>query len=187
MSMLEADKNALAALGDVTVGSDRQGNRNSTAFSMNEMNFVPKEGPAQGAYQERVRTVTLPGFHGSMIVPEYDSTGAAHRFRENLTGSIEFTYCPDGKNHCLWEDYAPEVDPTLSDKEWNGHPWCFYAQYHRLLHRLQGQRTSVFRTSRDELAGLYEGKVITTQSRVWVSSVSADSDGETNLTLGFEV
>lgn len=185
MSMLEADKNALAALGDVTIGSNRQGNRNGT-FSMNGMNFVPKEGPALGAHQERVSTVTLPGFHGSIILPEYDSTGASHRFRDNLTGSIEFAYCPDGKNHCLWEDCAPEVDPALSGPEWSARPWSFYAQYHRLLHRLQGQRTNFFRTSRDELAGRYEGKA-SAESRVWVSGVSTDSDGETNLTLGFEV
>lgn len=183
MSMLEADKKALAALGDVTFVPRTTGQETS----MNGMNFVPKEGPALGAFQERVSTTTLPGFHGSMIVPEYDSTGSAHRFRDNLTGSIEFVYCPDGKNHVLWEECNPEVDPTLSDREWNHHPWCFYAQYHRLLHRMQGDRMNDFRTSRDVLAGLYKDKLRTAKSRVWVSGVSTDSDGETSLTLGFEV
>ena len=117
----------------------------SESFSFQSYGFMPTEQPYISMALEKVTTVTLPGVHGSLIQPVFLDATNTHKNWEARTGSLDFYYIPNGKNHILWDHdlYAHSVYYSGNDSrtdENHDHPWCFFGQYHKMLHFLQGRR-----------------------------------------------
>lgn len=167
----------------------------SESFSFQDYGFMPTEQPYISKAQEKVTTVTLPGVHGSLIQPVFLDATNAHKNWEARTGSLDFYYLPNGINHSLWDHdlYAHSVHYSGNDSrtdENHDHPWCFFGQYHKILHFLQGRRGTTLYIPGEE-GGFGNSSVGLTKAphaiRMWCSKVKPDNFGRTTVTVSYDI
>ena len=167
----------------------------SESFSFPDYGFMPTEQPYISKAQEKVTTVTLPGVHGSLIQPVFLDATNAHKNWEARTGSLDFYYLPNGINHSLWDHdlYAHSVHYSGNDSrtdENHDHPWCFFGQYHKILHFLQGRRGTTLYIPGEE-GGFGNSTVGLTKAphaiRMWCSKVKPDNSGRTTVTVSYDI
>lgn len=167
----------------------------SESFSFQDYGFMPTEQPYISKAQEKVTTVTLPGVHGSLIQPVFLDATNAHKNWEARTGSLDFYYLPNGINHSLWDHdlYAHSVHYSGNDSrtdENHDHPWCFFGQYHKILHFLQGRRGTTLYIPGEE-GGFGNSSVGLTKAphaiRMWCSKVKPDNSGRTTVTVSYDI
>lgn len=167
----------------------------SESFSFQDYGFMPTEQPYISKAQEKVTTVTLPGVHGSLIQPVFLDATNAHKNWEARTGSLDFYYLPNGINHSLWDHdlYAHSVHYSGNDSrtdETHDHPWCFFGQYHKILHFLQGRRGTTLYIPGEE-GGFGNSSVGLTKAphaiRMWCSKVKPDNSGRTTVTVSYDI
>ena len=167
----------------------------SESFSFQDYGFMPTEQPYISKAQEKVTTVTLPGVHGSLIQPVFLDATNAHKNWEARTGSLDFYYLPNGINHSLWDHdlYAHSVHYSVNDSrtdENHDHPWCFFGQYHKILHFLQGRRGTTLYIPGEE-GGFGNSSVGLTKAphaiRMWCSKVKPDNSGRTTVTVSYDI
>lgn len=167
----------------------------SESFSFQDYGFMPTEQPYISKAQEKVTTVTLPGVHGSLIQPVFLDATNAHKNWEARTGSLDFYYLPNGINHSLWDHdlYAHSVHYSGNDSrtdENHDHPWCFFGQYHKILHFLQGRRGTTLYIPGEE-GGFGNSSVGLTKAphaiRMWCSNVKPDNSGRTTVTVSYDI
>lgn len=167
----------------------------SESFSFQDYGFMPTEQPYISKAQEKVTTVTLPGVHGSLIQPVFLDAANAHKNWEARTGSLDFYYLPNGINHSLWDHdlYAHSVHYSGNDSrtdENHDHPWCFFGQYHKILHFLQGRRGTTLYIPGEE-GGFGNSSVGLTKAphaiRMWCSKVKPDNSGRTTVTVSYDI
>lgn len=167
----------------------------SESFSFQDYGFMPTEQPYISKAQEKVTTVTLPGIHGSLIQPVFLDATNAHKNWEARTGSLDFYYLPNGINHSLWDHdlYAHSVHYSGNDSrtdENHDHPWCFFGQYHKILHFLQGRRGTTLYIPGEE-GGFGNSSVGLTKAphaiRMWCSKVKPDNSGRTTVTVSYDI
>lgn len=167
----------------------------SESFSFQDYGFMPTEQPYISKAQEKVTTVTLPGVHGSLIQPVFLDATNAHKNWEARTGSLDFYYLPNGINHSLWDHdlYAHSVHYSGNDSrtdENHDHPWCFFGQYHKILHFLQGRRGTTLYIPGEE-GGFGSSSVGLTKAphaiRMWCSKVKPDNSGRTTVTVSYDI
>lgn len=167
----------------------------SESFSFQDYGFMPTEQPYISKAQEKVTTVTLPGVHGSLIQPVFLDATNAHTNWEARTGSLDFYYLPNGINHSLWDHdlYAHSVHYSGNDSrtdENHDHPWCFFGQYHKILHFLQGRRGTTLYIPGEE-GGFGNSSVGLTKAphaiRMWCSKVKPDNSGRTTVTVSYDI
>lgn len=167
----------------------------SESFSFQSYGFMPVEQPYVSKNQEKVTTVTLPGVHGSLIQPVFLDATNAHKNWEARTGSLDFYYLPNGINHSLWDHdlYAHSVHYSGNDSrtdENHDHPWCFFGQYHKILHFLQGRRGTTLYIPGEE-GGFGNSSVGLTKAphaiRMWCSKVKPDNSGRTTVTVSYDI
>lgn len=167
----------------------------SESFSFQDYGFMPTEQPYISKAQEKVTTVTLPGVHGSLIQPVFLDVTNAHKNWEARTGSLDFYYLPNGINHSLWDHdlYAHSVHYSGNDSrtdENHDHPWCFFGQYHKILHFLQGRRGTTLYIPGEE-GGFGNSSVGLTKAphaiRMWCSKVKPDNSGRTTVTVSYDI
>lgn len=167
----------------------------SESFSFQDYGFMPTEQPYISKVQEKVTTVTLPGVHGSLIQPVFLDATNAHKNWEARTGSLDFYYLPNGINHSLWDHdlYAHSVHYSGNDSrtdENHDHPWCFFGQYHKILHFLQGRRGTTLYIPGEE-GGFGNSSVGLTKAphaiRMWCSKVKPDNSGRTTVTVSYDI
>lgn len=167
----------------------------SESFSFQDYGFMPTEQPYISKAQEKVTTVTLPGVHGSLIQPVFLDATNAHKNWEARTGSLDFYYLPNGINHSLWDHdlYAHSVHYSGNDSrtdENHDHPWCFFGQYHKILHFLQGRRGTTLYIPGEE-GGFGNSSVELTKAphaiRMWCSKVKPDNSGRTTVTVSYDI
>lgn len=167
----------------------------SESFSFQDYGFMPTEQPYISKAQEKVTTVTLPGVHGSLIQPVFLDATNAHKNWEARTGSLDFYYLPNGINHSLWDHdlYAHSVHYSGNDgrtDENHDHPWCFFGQYHKILHFLQGRRGTTLYIPGEE-GGFGNSSVGLTKAphaiRMWCSKVKPDNSGRTTVTVSYDI
>jgi hypothetical protein len=167
----------------------------SESFSFQDYGFMPTEQPYISKAQEKVTTVTLPGVHGSLIQPVFLDATNAHKNWEARTGSLDFYYLPNGINHSLWDHdlYAHSVHYSGNDSrtdENHDHPWCFFGQYHKILHFLQGRRAETLYIPGEE-GGFGNSSVGLTKAphaiRMWCSKVKPDNSGRTTVTVSYDI
>ena len=167
----------------------------SESFSFQDYGFMPTEQPYISKAQEKVTTVTLPGVHGSLIQPVFLDATNAHKNWEARTGSLDFYYLPNGINHSLWDHdlYAHSVHYSGNDSrtdENHDHPWCFFGQYHKILHFLQGRRGTTLYIPGEE-GGVGNSSVGLTKAphaiRMWCSKVKPDNSGRTTVTVSYDI
>ena len=167
----------------------------SESFSFQDYGFMPTEQPYISKAQEKVTTVTLPGVHGSLIQPVFLDATNAHKNWEARTGSLDFYYLPNGINHSLWDHdlYAHSVHYSRNDSrtdENHDHPWCFFGQYHKILHFLQGRRGTTLYIPGEE-GGFGNSSVGLTKAphaiRMWCSKVKPDNSGRTTVTVSYDI
>ena len=167
----------------------------SESFSFQDYGFMPTEQPYISKAQEKVTTVTLPGVHGSLIQPVFLDATNAHKNWEARTGSLDFYYLPNGINHNLWDHdlYAHSVHYSGNDSrtdENHDHPWCFFGQYHKILHFLQGRRGTTLYIPGEE-GGFGNSSVGLTKAphaiRMWCSKVKPDNSGRTTVTVSYDI
>lgn len=167
----------------------------SESFSFQDYGFMPTEQPYISKAQEKVTTVTLPGVHGSLIQPVFLDATNAHKNWEARTGSLDFYYLPNGINHSLWDHdlYAHSVHYSGNDSrtdENHDHPWCFFGQYHKILHFLQGRRGTTLYIPGEE-GGFGNSSVGLTRAphaiRMWCSKVKPDNSGRTTVTVSYDI
>lgn len=167
----------------------------SESFSFQDYGFMPTEQPYISKAQEKVTTVTLPGAHGSLIQPVFLDATNAHKNWEARTGSLDFYYLPNGINHSLWDHdlYAHSVHYSGNDSrtdENHDHPWCFFGQYHKILHFLQGRRGTTLYIPGEE-GGFGNSSVGLTKAphaiRMWCSKVKPDNSGRTTVTVSYDI
>lgn len=164
-------------------------------FNFVSYGFMPIEQPYISKIQEKVMTVTLPGVHGSLIQPVFLDATNTHKNWETRTGSLDFYYLPDGKNHILWDHdlYAHSVyysGNNLRTDENHDHPWCFFGQYHKMLHFLQGRRATSLYIPGEE-GGFGNNNIGYTEAphaiRMWCSKVKPDHSGRTTVTVSYDI
>lgn len=164
-------------------------------FDFVSYGFMPVEQPYISKIQEKVTTVTLPGVHGSLIQPVFLDATNTHKNWEARTGSLDFYYLPDGKNHILWDYdlYAHSVyysGNNLRTDENHDHPWCFFGQYHKMLHFLQGRRGTTLDIPGEE-GGFGDNGIGYTEAphpiRMWCSKVKPDNSGRTTVTVSYDI
>ncbi len=167
----------------------------SESFSFQDYGFMPTEQPYISKAQEKVTTVTLPGVHGSLIQPVFLDATNAHKNWEARTGSLDFYYLPNGINHSLWDHdlYAHSVHYSGNDSrtdENHDHPWCFFGQYHKILHFLQGRRGTTLYIPGEE-GGFGNSSVGLTKAphaiRMWCRKVKPDNSGRTTVTVSYDI
>lgn len=167
----------------------------SESFSFQDYGFMPTEQPYISKAQEKVTTVTLPGVHGSLIQPVFLDATNAHKNWEARTGSLDFYYLPNGINHSLWDHdlYVHSVHYSGNDSrtdENHDHPWCFFGQYHKILHFLQGRRGTTLYIPGEE-GGFGNSSVGLTKAphaiRMWCSKVKPDNSGRTTVTVSYDI
>ena len=167
----------------------------SESFSFQDYGFMPTEQPYISKAQEKVTTVTLPGVHGSLIQPVFLDATNADKNWEARTGSLDFYYLPNGINHSLWDHdlYAHSVHYSGNDSrtdENHDHPWCFFGQYHKILHFLQGRRGTTLYIPGEE-GGFGNSSVGLTKAphaiRMWCSKVKPDNSGRTTVTVSYDI
>lgn len=167
----------------------------SESFYFQDYGFMPTEQPYISKAQEKVTTVTLPGVHGSLIQPVFLDATNAHKNWEARTGSLDFYYLPNGINHSLWDHdlYAHSVHYSGNDSrtdENHDHPWCFFGQYHKILHFLQGRRGTTLYIPGEE-GGFGNSSVGLTKAphaiRMWCSKVKPDNSGRTTVTVSYDI
>lgn len=167
----------------------------SESFSFQDYGFMPTEQPYISKAQEKVTTVTLPGVHGSLIQPVFLDATNAHKNWEARTGSLDFYYLPNGINHSLWDHdlYAHSVHYSGNDSrtdENHDHPWCFFGQYHKILHFLQGRRGTTLYIPGEE-GGFGNSSVGLTKAphaiRMWCSEVKPDNSGRTTVAVSYDI
>lgn len=167
----------------------------SESFSFQDYGFMPTEQPYISKAQEKVTTVTLPGVHGSLIQPVFLDATNANKNWEARTGSLDFYYLPNGINHSLWDHdlYAHSVHYSGNDSrtdENHDHPWCFFGQYHKILHFLQGRRGTTLYIPGEE-GGFGNSSVGLTKAphaiRMWCSKVKPDNSGRTTVTVSYDI
>lgn len=167
----------------------------SESFSFQDYGFMPTEQPYISKAQEKVTTVTLPVVHGSLIQPVFLDATNAHKNWEARTGSLDFYYLPNGINHSLWDHdlYAHSVHYSGNDSrtdENHDHPWCFFGQYHKILHFLQGRRGTTLYIPGEE-GGFGNSSVGLTKAphaiRMWCSKVKPDNSGRTTVTVSYDI
>lgn len=167
----------------------------SESFSFQDYGFMPTEQPYISKAQEKVTTVTLPGVHGSLIQPVFLDATNAHKNWEARTGSLDFYYLPNGINHSLWDHdlYAHSVHYSGNDSrtdENHDHPWCFFGQYHKILHFLQGRRGTTLYIPGEE-GGFGNSSVGLTKAphaiRMWCSKVKPNNSGRTTVTVSYDI
>nr|DAG27768.1 MAG TPA: hypothetical protein [Caudoviricetes sp.] len=168
---------------------------NDEYFDFVSYGFMPVEQPYISKIQEKVTTVTLPGVHGSLIQPVFLDATNTHKNWEARTGSLDFYYLPDGKNHILWDYdlYAHSVyysGNNLRTDENHDHPWCFFGQYHKMLHFLQGRRGTRLHIPGEE-GGFGDNDIGYTEAphaiRMWCSKVKPDNSGRTTVTVSYDI
>ena len=167
----------------------------SESFSFQDYGFMPTEQPYISKAQEKETTVTLPGVQGSLIQPVFLDATNAHKNWEARTGSLDFYYLPNGINHSLWDHdlYAHSVHYSGNDSrtdENHDHPWCFFGQYHKILHFLQGRRGTTLYIPGEE-GGFGNSSVGLTKAphaiRMWCSKVKPDNSGRTTVTVSYDI
>lgn len=165
------------------------------SFDFTLHGFMPVEQPYISKIQEKVTTTTLPGVHGSLIQPVFLDATNTQKNWEARTGSLDFYYLPDGINHALW-DYdllAHSIyysgNKSRTDEN-HDHPWCFFGQYHKMLHYLQGRRGTTLRIPGEEggfgdnyVGFSYAPHVI----RMWCSKVKPDASGRTTVSVSYDI
>lgn len=164
-------------------------------FNFVSYGFMPIEQPYISKIQEKVTTVTLPGVHGSLIQPVFLDATNTHKNWETRTGSLDFYYLPDGKNHILWDHdlYAHSVyysGNNLRTDENHDHPWCFFGQYHKMLHFLQGRRATSLYIPGEEggFGNISVGLTYAPNAiRMWCSKVKPDNSGRTTVTVSYDI
>lgn len=167
----------------------------SESFSFQSYGFMPVEQPYVSKNQEKVTTVTLPGVHGSLIQPVFLDATNTHKNWEARTGSLDFYYLPNGINHILWDHdlYAHSVYYSGNDRrtdENHDHPWCFFGQYHKMLHFLQGRRAETLYIPGEEGGfGRYQVGYMDAPHaiRMWCSKVKPDHSGRTTVTVSYDI
>nr|DAG14039.1 MAG TPA: hypothetical protein [Caudoviricetes sp.] len=167
----------------------------SESFSFQSYGFMPTEQPYISKAQEKVTTVTLPGVHGSLIQPVFLDATNTHKNWEARTGSLDFYYLPNGINHSLWDHdlYAHSVyysGNNLRTDENHDHPWCFFGQYHKMLHFLQGRRATSLYIPGEEggFGNISVGLTYAPNAiRMWCSKVKPDHSGRTTVTVSYDI
>lgn len=169
--------------------------RGSESFTFQSYGFMPTEQPYISKAQEKVTTATLPGVHGSLIQPVFLDATNTHKNWEARTGSLDFYYLPNGVNHSLWDLdlYAHSVYYSGNNQRTNenhDHPWCFFGQYHKILHFLQGRRGTTLYIPGEE-GGFGNVSVGLTHAphaiRMWCSKVKPDNSGRTTVTVSYDI
>ena len=164
-------------------------------FNFVSYGFMPVEQPYISKIQEKVTTTTLPGVHGSLIQPVFLDATNTHKNLEARTGSLDFYYLPNGINHILWDYdlYAHSVfysgNYTRTDEN-HDHPWCFFGQYHKMLHFLQGRRATSLYIPGEEggFGNNYVGYTDAPHAiRMWCSKVKPDHSGRTTVTVSYDI
>lgn len=165
------------------------------SFDFTSHGFMPVEQPYISKIQEKVTTTTLPGVHGSLIQPVFLDAANTQKNWEARTGSLDFYYLPDGINHCLWDYDLLAHSVYYSGNKYrtdenHDHPWCFFGQYHKMLHYLQGRRGTTLRIPGEEggfgdnyVGFSYAPHVI----RMWCSKVKPDSSGRTTVSVSYDI
>ena len=165
------------------------------SFDFTSHGFMPVEQPYISKIQEKVTTTTLPGVHGSLIQPIFLDATNTQKNWEARTGSLDFYYLPDGINHCLWDydlfAHSIYYSGNKSRTEENhDQPWCFFGQYHKMLHYLQGRRGTTLRIPGEEggFGDMYVGFSYAPHAiRTWCSKVKPDSSGRTTVTVSYDI
>lgn len=163
--------------------------QNGESWNLHDYGMMATGLPYVSRQQERLEMATIPGLHGSLIKPSFKDLTNTQQNWETRTGSLDFYYVPDGENHVLWDEYMMSVYENRVAGVTHAHPWCFFGQYHSILHRIQGRRFLEFYMPGNEggFGDNYVGMLASDRHRAWLSKVKPDSSGRTTVTLSYEM
>lgn len=167
--------------------ADSKGETHSCSTS--DWNLIPVSTLYFEPFTERTSTVEVPGFHGSLLQPEFgylnSKVSCECRTFDPAKGSWDFYYVGRGQSGSLW-DYYPGMlsiaeKTALREGRMDGNASGFFAMYHEMMRHLQGRRCDM--TIQNSISDAGE----TFHGRAWVSAVKPDNEGKIVVTISYEI